>query len=419
MSEYQKNHYVPEWYQRRFLSTRGQGKFWYLDLHPEPVCSGTHRYLPRPIRHVGPPSCFCERDLYTARLGDWASTDIERRFFGRIDAAGRSAIEYFATFEHPSVDTDAFYAAIEYLSVQKLRTPKGLSVLAQYARTREKNAVLLLMQQLQHMFCAVWTEAVWCILDASETQTKFIISDHPVTTYNIGCFPASRWCRGDNDPDVRLVGTHTLFPLAPEKILVLTNLSWARNPYGNPLATRPNPELFRTAVFNFTQVQTGRILSEIEVREINFIIKSRARRFIAAAEREWLYPENGIPSCAWDRLGGGYLLMPDPRSMTFSSEVVFGYDNGRTEAFDEYGRRPSDPGFRSGAPGNVEWESFLAFKGEYARVFGPKRRGRAFEFGARISEEDPLDFHRYHLSLEGRFKPPRHPRSPRRCRPSA
>lgn len=197
----------------------------------------------------------------------------------------------------------------------------------------------------------------------------------------------------------------------------MTNLSWARNPYGNPLAIRPNAELFRTAVFNFTQIQTGRVLCDTEVRELNFIIKSRAKRFVAASDQAWLYPESDLPSTSWDKLGGGYLLMPDPRSMTFSSEILFGYSNGRSEAFDEYGRRPGELGYGASKDKAEEWDSFMAFKGEYARVFGTKRRGRSFAFGGNTADVDSPDFHRYHLSLEGKYKPPRHPRSPRRSPP--
>ena len=32
---YRENHYVPQWYQRRFVPTTGEQKFRYLDLKPE------------------------------------------------------------------------------------------------------------------------------------------------------------------------------------------------------------------------------------------------------------------------------------------------------------------------------------------------------------------------------------------------
>jgi hypothetical protein len=67
------------------------------------------------------------------------------------------------------------------MSVQKLRTPKGLAAFEAAAELRSKNATLLLLQQMQNMYFAIWTESVWQIADASDSPTKFIISDHPVT----------------------------------------------------------------------------------------------------------------------------------------------------------------------------------------------------------------------------------------------
>ena len=113
---------------------------------------------------------------------------------------------------------------LPYMSVQKLRTPKGLADLAERTKCHDQNVTLMALQRVQNMFCAVWTESVWQIADASNSPTKFIISDHPVTVYNRACPPLSKWCQGHNDPDVRLHATHTLFPLSLDKILILTNL---------------------------------------------------------------------------------------------------------------------------------------------------------------------------------------------------
>jgi hypothetical protein len=236
------------------------------------------------------------------------------------------------------------------------------------------------------------------------SETKLLLSDHPVTVYNQGCFPASKWCLGFNDPDIWLSGTHTLFPLCLDKLLILANLSWVRYPYGNPIEPRPNPNLFRPAVFNYMQIQTGRVLSETEVNEINLIIKKRAYRYIAASKKEWLYPEEKIRTQHWDKLGNGYLLMPDPRSVSFSSEIIIGYSDSRAESFDAYGRKPWQNGYDDKAQHDKEWETFHAFQGEFARVFGPRRRGVAFE-GVRLdNEEDSPDFHAYHLRSEKKFK---------------
>ncbi len=405
MSEYKRNHYVPKWYQERFLpDSLKEKKFYYLDLKPETVIKNNHRFTRNSLLRWGPPRCFYKDDLYTTKFGDYESTEIEQFFFGAVDSAAPDAIEYFANFTHPSVEPKLLHIMLPYMSIQKLRTPKGLDYFSALINSNDKNRVLHEMQRLRQIFCAIWTECIWSIADATESETKFIISDHPVTVYNPACFPGSKWCRGFNDPDIRLSGTHTLFPLNLNKILILTNLSWVRNPYGNPLKPRPNPDLFRTAMFNFTQIQTHRILSDLEVNEINYIIKSRAYRYIAATQKEWLYPENNIQTQYWNKLGLGYLLMPDPRSAGFSSEVIIGHNDGTADGFDAYGRRPWQPNYDEKTQSKKEWDTFHAFRGEYARVFGPKRRGLSYEFGSLSNSEDSPDYHSYHLSLE-RMKP--------------
>ena len=227
-----------------------------------------------------------------------------------------------------------------YISAQKLRTPKGLGWLSGIANTSEKNQILQLMLKIWQLYCAIWAECVWLIADASQSETKFIVSDHPVTVYTRRCGPRSQWCRGYNDPDIRYHATHTLFPLSLDKILILTNLSWVRNPYQKETELRPNPDFFRPTISKITDMQTLRNLSEKEVQEINFIIKSRALRYIGAAKEEWLYPEKLVAKSDWYRYGYGYLLMPDPRSVIYSTGITIGNQDGTATGFDEYGRRP-------------------------------------------------------------------------------
>ncbi len=405
MANYQRNHYVPEWFQRRFLlNDEREKKFFYLDLQPETVYLKKRKYIRQSLLRWGPPRCFCEDNLYATRFGDWESTEIEEKFFGKVDSVAPAAIDYFANFQHPSVNGDAFHNLISYMSIQKLRTPKGLAYLSELVEISDKNRVLFKMQELQRVFCALWTECVWSIVDATQSDTKFILSDHPVTVYNKGCLPMSKWCLGHRDPDIAFSGTHTLFPLSLNKALILTNLSLVRNPYDYPRKVRPNFYPFRNAMFNFMHIQIGRSLTDTEVNEFNYAIKNRAYRYVAAARKEWLYPENKIPSQRWEELGQGYLFMPDPRSVTFSSEIIIGYDNKRADFFDEYGRKPWQPDYKDKNLHEKEWETSHRFQGEFARTFGPRRRGRSFEFGQLDSEEDSPDYHAYHLSLEDKFK---------------
>lgn len=154
-------------------------------------------------------------------------------------------------------------------------------------------------------------------------------------------------------------------------------------------------------MFSMLDIQTERHLKEDEVREINFIIKTRARRYIAAGAKDWLYPERYVSKSDWANYGRGYLLMPDPRGVRFTREIIMGFKDGTATAFDEYGRRPWDPNYKQPTRGGPdEWYTFHKFQGEFARLFGRKRRGRACHGATLDRGEDPEDFHQYHLSLE-------------------
>jgi hypothetical protein len=374
------NHYVPKWYQKRFLNT-GLSKYWYLDLKPDAVSNGAASWVRNDLLHWGPTRCFAQNDLYTTRWGNIDNTEIERFFFGEIDSKGKLAVEYFAEFTWPSVNESALLNLLTYMSVQKLRTPKGLGHLNALVRLNNQNLTMLMLQNIHMMYGAIWTESVWQIADASQSATKFIISDHPVTVYNRECFPESRGCQGFNDPDIRFVASHTYFPLSLNKILILTNLSWVRDPYQNPMRERPNPNFFRDAIFNFQDIQTDRMLSEQEVVEINFITKRRALRYIAAAEKDWLYPEHHLHSDHWRKLGNGYLFMPDPRNIYLGGEVIFGFDGGRPpEAFSEYGHRPWQEDYDSPERRSREGRSLERFKAEWAAMHGPEYRGVSHRF---------------------------------------
>ncbi len=284
------------------------------------------------------------------------------------------------------------------MSTQKLRTIKGLEWLATQSGAQDRRTVLSLMIRLRQLHCAIWTECVWLIADASKSETKFIVSDHPVTVYNRRCGPRSQWCRGANDPDIRYHGSHTIFPLSLNKVLILTNLSWVRNPYQSEVGMRPNPNPFRDSIFNFMEIQISRTLTEQEVREINFIIKSRARRYVGAGKEDWLYPERYVSKSDWNTYGHGYLLMPDPRAVHLGGDIYIGYKDGSSTAFDPYGRRPWQAGF--GKDSASDGKTLFRFQGEFARLFGPFRRGRSNNFGHLDKDRDDDEFHKYHLSLE-------------------
>src|SRR6185437_16145666 len=129
-NDFKHNHYVPEWYQRRFMRP-DQGKYWYLDLRPEIVIKNGHRYPRKDLLNWGAGSCFAEHDLYTTKWGSEENVEIEKLFFGKIDAEGKSAVERYSDFKFDTRGLDeGFQRLVPYMSVQKLRTPKGLGLLS-------------------------------------------------------------------------------------------------------------------------------------------------------------------------------------------------------------------------------------------------------------------------------------------------
>jgi hypothetical protein len=405
-NDYRNNHYVPEWYQRRIIPVdRKDKELHYLDLRAGYFVDSTGVCHPRrAAKRQGCRSCFVQKDLYTTRFGEADSVDVEKYFFGDIDNQGRHATDYFATFAHPSIDSKAIRALLRYMSTQKLRTPKGLYWLFSNTPSRTKNELLAFVQHLENLYGAIWCESIWQIADATDSPIKFIISDHSVTVYNRDCPPTSFHTRGVNDPDIRWHGTHTIFPLTLNKVLILTNLSWLRNPYQSARGVRPNPNLLRGAIFNFQQIQTLRRLSEDEVVQINYIIKRRALRYIAAADQQWLYPEAHTSIGAWRGFGDALLLMPDPRSVQFSGRIMTGRYDGSSSAWDEYGLRPWEQGFDNGNRSADEWETFHRFRGEFARRFGPQRRGRALHMVHLDPERDSEDAHSTNLRYETEYQ---------------
>jgi hypothetical protein len=377
----------------------GQHRYFRLDLKPDVVTSGKVKYTRHDVHEWSPERIFAQDDLYTTHWRGIPNREIEQFFFGQLDNAAPAALDFFTAFDELKVDPDAFNALMIYMSVQKLRTPKGLGLLAALTRSNYRNATLMHLQRYQQLFCAIWTESVWQIADASESRTKFIISDHPVTVYNRACPPLSKWCTGVNDPDVRAHASHTYFPLSLDKVLVLTNLSWVRNPYQNELKSRPNPNFFRDTMFNFMAIQVGRKLTEDEVLQINYITKRRAFRYIAAAEREWLYPEKRVSTDHWKKLGDGLLLMPEPRLVVMGGEMMVSYSTGRVDSYSEYGHKPWQPGFKDEERDKRDGQALYRFQAEWAMKHGPGYTAYNHEFGRGDLREDSDDMMEHRRSV--------------------
>lgn len=405
-NDYRHNHYVPEWYQRRFLLPN-QTAYHYLDLKPDVITNSSVTFTKKDLHIWGPRKCFAQDDLYTVNWGSIRNRDIERFFFGRLDTEAPSAVEYFASYKRFSVHGEAFHTLMRYMSTQKLRTPKGLGYLRTLSSVKDQNLTLILLQRIQDMYVAIWSECIWQIADASQSPTKFIISDHPVIAYNRACYPMSDWCNGFNDPEVTRVATHTYFPLSIDKLLILTNLSWVRDPYQSETNVRPNPNLFRPAMFNFQDIQMNRVLTEEEVVEINFVTKQRALHYIAAAEKDWLYPERHLRDDHWRKLGDGYLFMPDPRHIYMGGETFIGYKDGTSEGFGAYGHRPGQPGYQDQQREERERNALERFKAEWSVTHGTKYRATSGQFyhpGDKIRSDESADMHKHYIDHDEKYR---------------
>jgi hypothetical protein len=367
------HHYVPEWYQNRFIDPSVHPhKLHYLDLRPEKVMhpDGSFHYR-RSVRHLGPKNCFQSDHLYSLRFGDQVTDYLERIFFGKIDNDGKRAVEVFTDYEISDAAHENFEPFLRYMDAQKWRTPKGLDFLQVLSKRKGQQNALLLLSSYFQMHCTMWTESVWEVLYCDNSSTKFIISDHPVTVYNKGIFPSAPLGLYPLDAPIHFVGTHTIFPLNLNRCLVMTNLGYVRNPQINVMQDRVNARSFDDALFDLRKIQTNRQINEAYVTAINYVIKTRARRYVAAAKKDWLYPENACGRTLWKKLGGKYFLMPDPRKVTFHTQTLVGYDDGRAWGADEYGRRHArddDPDVKRLR--EIEWNAFQKSKKSWDTTFG-------------------------------------------------
>ncbi len=378
------HHYVPQWYQKRFLRP-GQSTCYYLDLHPDTVVSGSVRYRRRDLLPWGPARCFYKDDLYTLRLRNWTTDQIEKRFFGAIDIRGRNAVEFFGNCNGYSEGLhESFNALTVYMDAQRFRTPRGLDQLQARTELRDHNQTLIAMQHLFQFHTTMWTEGVWEIVKATQSPTKFIVSDEPVTFFNRRLFPSESVYPGGIELDQ--IGTRTLFPIDLNSCLIITHTQLVRNPRVNPNELRANARAYESTVRYLLDIQFGRELEEDEVLRINFILKTRATRYIAAAEKDWLYPEQRVSTTNWSKLDDDWFLYPNLYKVPFTSGIVVGYTDRRAWRSDEYGRQPGDPKFEDKKLRDKEWKTHLWAREQWAK----KRVGKSIAHVATPGREDAV-----------------------------
>ncbi len=331
-----RNHYVPVWYQKGFLGA-DQSQLHYLDLTPnEPAPNSPRAGRVRELQKQSPKQCFWSRDLYTTLFFGMPNDEIERFLFGAIDNDGAVAVRAVSSGD-PRAIHESFQIFFSYIDAQKLRTPKGLDwIRARYPKLNQVE-LMVEMQALRQMHSTMWLEAVREVVLTEESDVKFIVTDHPVTVYNPRCPPDSIQCRYPDDPPIELIGSQTIFPLDANHCLILTNLEYTKEPAGvDLLKPRQNPRHFGQTIARTDAWVRTRMLTRDDVIAINHILKSRARRFIAAAEEDWLYPERS-GAHGWSSIGK-ILLPPEKELWHFGGEIIIGYKDGTSAYQDAFGR---------------------------------------------------------------------------------
>jgi len=332
-----RNHYVPVWYQNRFLPG-GQNSLYYLNLIPQIKKLADGQIVKMNDLHIwSPKNCFWVPDLYTTAFFGVQNDEIERFLFGALDAAGSKAVRALVVHDLARLH-HLFIKFFEYIDAQKLRTPKGLDWIRSHYPALSHIELMYEMQRLRQMHCTMWVEAVREIVSAEEANVKFIISDHPVTVYNYACSPISEQCKYPDDPSIALKASQTLFPLDLNHCLILTNLEYARDPKGvDPLSNRTHARFHGQTMVRYDTMIRARRFTDAEVNTINFVLKARARSCIAAAKKEWLYPEKSFAG-SWPDIRE-VLLPPESGVWEFGGEIFAGGKTGEPVYYqDEFGR---------------------------------------------------------------------------------
>jgi hypothetical protein len=327
---------------------------------------------------------------------------MERIFFGEIDRRGLKAVEHFAEFSGLTESTPtAFRNLVPYMGAQRFRTPRGLDDIREAAHflSDSSNAVLAALQSSFQSYGTMWTEGVWEIVRATRTRTKFLLTDDPVTFYCKLVFP-SEWTY-PNDVSLKQIGTRTLFPLSLDSCLIITHLELTRKPDTTPTQSRTNARFYDHTVKHLGQIQFGRELDEDEVLRINYVLKRRSTRYIAAAEEEWLYPERHASSTDWKLLDDDWFLLPNLWRIGFTTSIMFGGGKSGNFAMDEHGYKPWQGGYQDEQRRNEEWEKFEAAKRKWAKKRIGKSRARNDERAGRDIADELIN---EYLEEEGTLK---------------
>jgi hypothetical protein len=368
------NHYVPVWYQRQFMAPDVDGLF-YFDLDAARSSDPIKRKLvERALPPLPPSRCFSQLDLYTTVFAGIPNDEIERLLFGAIDNDGAIATRAFAAND-VSMITRLFRQFFDYMSAQKLRTPKGLDwIRANYPKLSQLD-LMLELQALRQMSCTMWFECVREVVSAADSSVKFIVSDHPVVTFNGAVSLEAPDAAYPQEPPVDWKGTQTLLPLDSNKCLILTNLEYAMDPALTDMTSkRTHARHFGESIARTDNTIYGRKLSDADVRCINRLIASRAKRYLGAADRGWLQDAIAAPA---DLQRVAEVLRPAADELWhYGGTTYVGFADGTSRSWDEFGRTEPEREFLRKRPPDTPPAPSDACPCGNGRLFGECCDGR-------------------------------------------
>ena len=111
---------------------------------------------------------------------------------------------------------------------------------------------------------------------------------------------------------------------------------------GKATEPRTNPRFFDDTIIEYDDIIRERYLDKQQVLAINYILKTRAHRYIAAAEKEWLYPERFLKRKDWRGLDKVFISEAKNFNLLGRGGEIFvgGNDGKLIVTQDEYGRKP-------------------------------------------------------------------------------
>ncbi len=328
---------MPVWYQTGFqLNVRNN---WLLDISaPRLRPDGTPIIL-APYRRPAK-SSFWENELYVTRFGEVINDEVETVLFQEIDNYGADAVRAFVN-GHEQAMHYQLESLFSYLGAQKLRTPKGLAWIQARYPALSQVELLIELQHLRHMFGTLWAESVREIVSAESSEIKFLVTDHPVTMFNAALPADAPQFADPMDPPLTWNGTQTLFALDANHLLILTHVPYAQAPDRvEAAAKRINARYFGDALMRTDALIRSRRFSTDQVIAVNGWLKSRARRYIAAAEPDWLYPE--VQRRPEPHALALLLRPPSDVLWRYGGEIYIGYEDGSHGYRDQYGRTSRD-----------------------------------------------------------------------------